>query len=756
MRARRIWLLTVLALCGAVSCAAAQDAATWSFAVDEAATVPKSVATPKGKIVVDLSALPKEAEVFRAGLVCVRRDYRPYRFPNDKLVVVPADRPEEPLTLRPPAYKVLDATEPVARAVGGGKKAVTFLFKSGRHWQADKTRLTVSFTGGTARRDLPRPAGLAARHRDGQTLLTWADVDPPTKTDAITIREWRELRKALAKKPAVRYHVYRSDRPLSSATVAEAELVRRVGRLSCWNRPYYGVHGRYDKALDVKLFRYVVDEGKGPVPPGTAIAAYNPPPVYENPDAPEAERKEKAQRAYYGVTAAVNGEEDFSKIAAVGPVEETSGDGPFVLQRTLTDQTFQYVKKVTLRYYVRWEGPPRCNRPGVPYDYLVAEPPNLKKPAPVQVSLHCWGGSLNGGYGGWHGGRSGALALSTNQIPYDWWVSYHEYLHTQKCWADGLCRDFTVKRVLGFLDWVKTRWAVDETRVFVKGGSMGGSGASMIAVRYPGRFAFGVSSVGVHNAADSNGFRGSYERSVGLVKHALKHESGLNVWDYLSNSHLLRKDPGRDMPFLCFGNGKDDHGIGWEQALDFARACQETRQPHTFGWNLGGHTARLYWPGMDIRLDQTLPAFSRCSLDDDPGTATKRPEPKVIQDGKWTRKDLFDGVSYGQLNAYLRWDAADVVDEKDAWAMTVYLSKGDRRGRGKAPKDTCTVDVTPRRCRAFRPKPGDAFTWRNTAAGTGKVVQSGTVKADRWGLVTLKEVTVTKAKNRLRIFTGDE
>jgi len=33
----------------------------------------------------------------------------------------------------------------------------------------------------------------------------------------------------------------------------------------------------------------------------------------------------------------------------------------------------------------------------------------------------------------------------------------------------------------------------------------------------------------------------------------------------------------------------------------------------------------------------------------------------------------------------------------------------------------------------------------------GKVIASGTVEADRWGLATLKQVVVGKARNRIRI-----
>jgi hypothetical protein len=66
-------------------------------------------------------------------------------------------------------------------------------------------------------------------------------------------------------------------------------------------------------------------------------------------------------------------------------------------------------------------------------------------------------------------------------------------------------------------------------------------------------------------------------------------------------------------------------------------------------------------------------------------------------------------------------------------------------------RDKCTVDITPRRCQAFKPKPGTTFKWTNTGLKDNKEVQKGEVKADEWGLVTLKKVIVTRDKNRIRI-----
>ena len=47
-----------------------------------------------------------------------------------------------------------------------------------------------------------------------------------------------------------------------------------------------------------------------------------------------------------------------------------------------------------------------------------------------------------------------------------------------------------------------------------------------------------------------------------------------------------------------------------------------------------------------------------------------------------------------------------------------------------------TVDVTPRRCQKFKLKPGAECKW-TTSTGA-----SGTITADKWGLVTVPRVVI--------------
>ncbi len=733
-------ILTVAVV--ALPALAAESAATWSFAAGERATCPKTLTASGKKIEVDLSALPTGAKVFRA-VLRLRKDRRPgWQSESDKAVVLPAGG-EKALPLRPPRFASFDATRPVAAAVAGGAGKVAFAVKRLGWWKRETTRLEVSFTApsGKGRGKIPQATNVTARHRGGQTLITWKQPAPRFgEIGKLTGGTWRAfVNKHAEAVKGLTYRIYRGAKPVTAATIAEAELIDEVGSWTCWNREFHGRGGRKDAGV----FTYVVADGAKPVAPGTGICAHNP---------------AKAGKAYYAVTVARNGEEDFSLLgegnSLTDPVAETVGAGDPILQRVEGPKTFFYTKGITLHYYTRWEAPPRCNLPSRPYDYVVIVPAKPLKPAPLNLILHCWGSNLygSGGAYSWHGWKDKrrGIGVASNQDPYDWWTTYHENIGTWRPWTEGVTRDFTPKRLLAFVDWVATKWEVDRARLCVSGVSMGGAGSTFMPIRYPPRFAYADSAVGLHHPAAirGGGFHESYARCVGTMKANLDHAAGRKVWDYLNDPKLVREKPGMDLPFIGFGNGKNDHGIGWPHAVDLAKALQEARQPHAVIWRLRGHGSGTFYPPIRFRTDQSLPAFTGCSLDDDIGTATKLAGP-VEYKLPWGQiaKDVYDGAREGQINTYLRWDTADVVDEPGRWEMTVYLT-GGKRG---APKNACTVHVTPRRLQKLKAPPGAAFTWTNRSIADGEVIQTGKATADRHGRVTLEKVSVMKGKNRIKL-----
>jgi len=586
--------------------------------------------------------------------------------------------------------------------------------------------LALAVAAGRAQEAGKQVSAIEARHASGQTFLTWREPDCPVLQDSIRLEELRRIAKQLDQQK-VRYRIYRSDRPIAS--VEGLRPIAEVPPLSCWNADFHGGEVR----PETTAFRYAIEEGRGPVRPGTGISVHNP---------------SQAGEAYYAVTVSTDGKENRTigrENALQSPIRESVGRGVPVLQRVERPKEFNYVRGPTLHYYTRWESPPNCAEEGKPFDYVVAVPPKPvgpavpAKPAPVGIHLHCWGANLNGGYGWWYNAEKGHILLASNQIPYDWWTGYHELYWKgradKETWQKGVVRPYTQQRLFSFLDWMTTKWQIDLTRTHVAGSSMGGAGSPMMAIRYPERIAWAISWVGIHVPAKSPQFAGSYAQVYGPPEWNVRFEDGTPAWDYFSDVWYLRKYPNKEIGLITFSNGKNDGAIGWPQAVEFHRALQETRRPHIFVWGQSGHGQRASMPvtleervmPIDLRTDQSLPAFTRCSLDDQPGSG----DPK-------------DGDAKGQSNLYLSWETKDIVDRPDRWELTVGLIE-------KAPRDECTVDITPRRLQQFRAAPGQTVKWTNTSPADGKQIQSGEATADRWGLVTLDKVRVTKGKNRISI-----
>ena len=119
-------------------------------------------------------------------------------------------------------------------------------------------------------------------------------------------------------------------------------------------------------------------------------------------------------------------------------------------------------------------------------------------------------------------------------------------------------------------------------------------------------------------------------------------------------------------------------------------------------------TITKYYPAAKFARDRSYPAFGNSSIDSKMGNGSKE-----------------DGDREGGIN--LGFDWKDLVDEEGKWSVTV---------SNDLAKEAMTVDVTPRRCQKFKLKPGVECKW---TASTGA---SGTVRADKWGLVTVPKVVI--------------
>ncbi len=692
----------------------------------------------------DLSGLPRPTRIQRAVLRAEipRRDHR------QAVEVCPLEpgQDEPPaeagaLPLRGPWYTSFDATEAVRRWERKRQGPLRLYFKFAPGWKRDSTTLEIAYEG-RAVDPTPQVADLRAVHHEGQTFLTWKEhEDIMAGAEPVTLEKLEQKLLPLRGKREVRYRVYAQDKPITVQGLAQATLVADVPFvLSAYyldsvrtiehpNRergegstPFIGgARARRDPVP-----RYVIAEGRPPLPRGCGLYVRT---------------VTKPGKTYYAVVTAVNGREAIGsgglgagsslaravdeKVAPPGPVWQS--------QYVRKDPDARQPPWVVGRYNF-WLEMPYSN---VPRQLQVAvgwpEQIDPAKKLPLYVHLGSYGSQA--AFIAHHSGGSQVVLCP----PYDqddpMCQGRHECLGTYKSYEQGVVHNWAQRRTFAMMDWCGRRFPIDPERVTLRGQFC------CWALRYPEKF---TSVVGDAYGNFSKGREAQKHGSTwGPYPYGSRNWAGADHWDWMNICKYVRENPAKELPFhvsLPYGSSHvgDMGPWAWQELY---RALHDTKRAFTARWGdcWAGSPPAGDMAGQ-IKLHQSLPAFRNCSLDDNPG------------DGAFDVGAVgSDGDPSGNINGYQFWETDSIVDEPDRWEMTVYLYDGDKYGRGRAPADACTTDLTPRRCQRFRAKPGEQLKWTNTSLKDNRVVQKGTAEADRWGLVTVEKLIVSKGRNRIRI-----
>ena len=637
--------------------AGAQHMSTRSFTNAGVGSDPGSLTKAGNTISVDLSAIVG-ATVYRATL-------DPYVKPHqsrDRYVI--RDGNGKVLKLLAPRYLGFDATEAVKSSMSSGRLVLTV---------EDPGQGFGSVISLDVLCDAPAPVPItqvdqaAARFQDGDTMITFAEVNPPHTQPEWTVGDYDDAMEAAGpdRSPKRRYRIYRSTSPFDDpADLAGAELVDEIMPLTGWNGRLHAYDPTGNHEKDVLEIPTLPVSDLTLAAPGTGIYVKR----FEG-AAPET--------AYYLVSHTLNGAEDFSSLVegknATGPVSETDGPGMTLLWQSEYIKGKWYWKPyihMTLYYYVRWAAMPDWNVPNHAFNYRLGKShDHVPAAPPLEISPHAWNGSLLGYYD-WSWYTKGAMLLTFNLLYYNSYTAFHECAGTLRSYDDGTVQPFMHARVLDFIhNFAQPTYNIDMNRVIMTGGSMGGEAGNFWGMRSGHLLAYIDSSVG--NTIPSEYITWEFE-SIGewgpiswqsiysnpqVVRFGypeIKPSDNYVVWDYFHNPLWLKAHRGLDTPYITYANAPNDGG--WEQAWKTTQAMMETKRPFNFTWGQNGHGQWTEPLGLDYTLKQSLPAFGRCSLDDDLGT---NPNNCALE---------------GHINRYLLWDVNTIVDESDRWEMDIHLA----------------------------------------------------------------------------------
>jgi len=679
----------------------------------------------------DLSALPAGAKVRGARLVCFREP--PAADSDEAMVNVEVLAGGKRLTPGPPWYDAFDV--PAGLVKGGG--ALTFRVKAFPGWIREKTFLEIAYAGEAAR-GLPAVKDVRAVHAHGQTFITWREIETVVAKDRPTWGEMSAALEGLDAERRVRYRIYRSAEPITAGNLARATRLAEVRPLSGWNvngrspdqafnimrarmltdldyaktvsRNHYSIPAGAHEA--VVIDRFVVPGSKDPLANGTGLYVHHP---------------GKAGTGHYAVTVVVDGRENTAAPAAAGGVGEKPGTGRPVLQREMDMEVlFDYAGRRL--QYVQWTAPPLSNLPNRYHNWSVFVPEGVSRPAPLEIVLT---GNAMYRRPRWPH-RTDTVLVSPHDAPGSAYYGHHESRGTLRSMREGLIQPYTWRRMLAFLEWAVEALGIDATRVTCTGDrGLSATAALHFGMRHPEVFSVVFTCKGMptpsafppmkklrswHSRKSKTPvwhLQRVFGRKEWGLKTAVDGGEPVNVWEFLDLTPAVAAHPEVLRPMLSYG-GRG--GWDWAPIGKFLDALAAARQPVVSEGTWGAVTPPLVKNpgrgqfGIDVRRDRPVPVFSGHSGD--------------YQGGR-----NGDG---GATNHGVWWDDAGTVDRPDRFEMVV-------TGGG-------TVNVTPRRLRKFKIKPGEAIAYevRALARYRGKDVpaRSGTVTADKLGLVTVEKVLV--------------
>ena len=581
-----------------------------------------------------------------------------------------------------------------------------------------------------------------AFHRSGQTFVTWTEL--PYEGQFYDML----------------YRVYRHTQPINSLNLADAEMIAEVNQMSGYNA----------RRSEVRKedHNYKIDPNGAELSDNTGLFVYT---TKENGD------------FYYAVTSLLEGNENIDNFdmqnSLQTPIAE-SIDLPQAICQEVVDQNGKQVQE-----FVHWATDRMSYKKGHGFNFMVNVSPEYDPdtPAPIEIML---GGRSTTYYNSWASRnmvtiRPDDYMPPTRNFPFDgyqydnlqtWWSGCRNNYKTQSKRSDGIFIPYTENRILYYIDFVKKYYNIDNDRVYVRGGSMGGTGAMSFGLKYPNVVASVHAVVGCPNwkmnahGVDENynvtkeGWRNEGKILWGDFDDNVLHENGTPMWDRMNAGWYAQNH--EELPFLAMDNGKLDGSIVFFPIPGFYKDMLDSRHGFCARFYDGGHSGYLSPFAIhfgSIVKDESFPAFQNMNIDDHPGDIHEASGMAVLDSFS---PRIFSGDLSGEINGYrsIQWarelyqfdssDIEDMVDQADRYEIAFRVDDD-------CEFDHVVTDITPRRLQHFVITQGLPYYWENKRLSTGEIIQNGIVTGENKSLLTIHNFIIEKSDlgNKLIIIPAD-
>ncbi|MBA2422209.1 MAG: T9SS type A sorting domain-containing protein [Chitinophagales bacterium] len=307
------------------------------------------------------------------------------------------------------------------------------------------------------------------------------------------------------------------------------------------------------------------------------------------------------------------------------------------------------------------------------------------------------------------------------------WLGYNENIDIYSVNEDtpppttGVVKGYTIHRLAWTRNWLVRRFPedIDSTRISVFGTSNGTIGALALSYYYPEW----ISACDIVNTKvnaqylnddnplckwNENGssrehadiFLGTLESNLPSDLPKINGEGNYSMWEWANFNNLLRDNKYRSLPFIYLTSGKEDIVTCWEEKIEYYNSINAYRSGGRYAWDLRqhkiGHKSIKDNPFSTLARFSTrtsYPAFSNCSMNQDPGD-THNPNPPY-----------YDGDTVGSINGVMEFVDSTIFEYSEGWQTLVHtnqwkLTDGTLWPLGGLPPYV-RVDITPRRLQEF-------------------------------------------------------
>ncbi len=332
------------------------------------------------------------------------------------------------------------------------------------------------------------------------------------------------------------------------------------------------------------------------------------------------------------------------------------------------------------------------------------------------------------------------------------WVGYNDsydmYLpnNINPIVTTGTVKTFTQEISKAIIRWSKRQSGIDSTRIYMHGKSHNGFGCMLTAMNMTSEVAcIYPELLNILYKTKTGDLREhQFCKATSNIPTDVYYpgtSDPMLIWDFCDLRTFLRTNELTGIPFAQGINGKNDTKAGWPQQFYWYDTINAYRHGGVWFWDQRTHsgdnaqftnaeTTPVY---TRYKSDLSYPAFSNCSINQNPGNGTTT-----------------NGDPYGALNGYLDWDNNSISDETCSYSIKCFVKDFYAVGQ-LDPKqyDSCYTDITLRRTQHFHPITGQTIIWANYDENNA-LVQSDSFIYDG-SLVTLYGIKIKKSGSTITL-----